>query len=845
VTSYEFDGQQRRNRVNFADGTYEKLSYRSDGLATLFEAWGYTQRQYTIAYTYGTSGSSAKRLLAEDATPEAGVYAGLWRKTFEYDELGRPTEATAESEDPHHVSRSFLTETLRTYDSLGHVLTDSQEIFSQNSSTDPWVSQFSATVLTGYDEMGSVIETQSSYGATSNSLRINRTYDELARVRTVTDTSTSSNLEVASYDWRGARGRVQTIHHPWNGTRTQYNDYDLRGRVGQIVTKWSAAGYIIAGREYGYEPSGAKKYELKRGPGSYELNDHVYTHDPLDRLAKFEQGEFDPTAASGQGAFVGSATAEILDMDGAGSIRRHTVPGVTNPFTNGTDSTNAYTPTLNSNGSGESQGSFDNVVVERDQRGNTITLGVMNLTYDVYGHVVGTMRPYVSPIVPTLEFRDAFNRRVYRDFNGEKRAFVYQGEELLQEIVLNPASGPVPVVRKEYFHGAGIDETVMQRVVSTAGAIANYAMHTDTMGTPYAATNASGTLSELYDIGPYGEYSATDVDGGGTFGNRIALAGMWYDSVTNLYYMRARHYSPFLKRFVSRDPLGVWGDVLARGCAYLYAACSPTLLLDPTGLSAKDIWNAVTSAAKDLFVKQAVKLATETAQYAASGEMQADIDQAHLALNAGSIAAEASIIGAPVAPILDAADGALSLIEGDTTGALLSVAGSIPILGNGANSAKLMRATDRIDDAADAAKGARATPSSGGGSSGGGGGSGAGGGDGSGGSGGGSGAGGGDGSGGSGGGSGGGGSGGSGSGSGGSPRYTDEQSALIKMAKDDKARGGVSTADADAYIDLSKEVGLRAHGPESHAGRPFGQHPHIHVGPVAHISVRVGSNAGP
>jgi RHS repeat-associated protein len=68
-------------------------------------------------------------------------------------------------------------------------------------------------------------------------------------------------------------------------------------------------------------------------------------------------------------------------------------------------------------------------------------------------------------------------------------------------------------------------------------------------------------------------------------------------------------------------------------------------------------------------------------------------------------------------------------------------------------------------------------------------------------------------------------------------RFTPEQDALIKLAKEAKRRG-VTPEEAQALRQWADEVGLPSRGPEAHPGRPYGQYPHIHIGPVDHIPVR-------
>jgi RHS repeat-associated protein len=67
-------------------------------------------------------------------------------------------------------------------------------------------------------------------------------------------------------------------------------------------------------------------------------------------------------------------------------------------------------------------------------------------------------------------------------------------------------------------------------------------------------------------------------------------------------------------------------------------------------------------------------------------------------------------------------------------------------------------------------------------------------------------------------------------------RFTEDQQALVALAKG-VARGGVSLDDAATLLEWAAECGLPGRGPEVHPGRPFGQFPHIHIGPINHIPV--------
>jgi hypothetical protein len=70
-------------------------------------------------------------------------------------------------------------------------------------------------------------------------------------------------------------------------------------------------------------------------------------------------------------------------------------------------------------------------------------------------------------------------------------------------------------------------------------------------------------------------------------------------------------------------------------------------------------------------------------------------------------------------------------------------------------------------------------------------------------------------------------------------RYTDEQDALIQLAKEVKRRGGVTLEDANTISDWTAQLEIPGHGPAIHPGRPGfpGNTLHINVGPVKHIPV--------
>jgi RHS repeat-associated protein len=102
-------------------------------------------------------------------------------------------------------------------------------------------------------------------------------------------------------------------------------------------------------------------------------------------------------------------------------------------------------------------------------------------------------------------------------------------------------------------------------------------------------TNSSvpPTVQETNDYGDYGEL----LDGtnlapktGSTIGNPYFFTGSRLDSETGLYYMRARYMEPRTGRFITRDPIGIWGDQANLGNGSTYVGNNPWTWTDPTGL---------------------------------------------------------------------------------------------------------------------------------------------------------------------------------------------------------------------------------------------------------------------
>ena len=189
-----------------------------------------------------------------------------------------------------------------------------------------------------------------------------------------------------------------------------------------------------------------------------------------------------------------------------------------------------------------------------DANGNLTAIGSSSLTWNARDQLIAT-----SDGGGTYAY-DPIGRRSSRTVSDASTTtpYIYDG--------MNPAV----VGGSQMLAGQGLDNVYAE---TSSGSPMSYL--SDALGSTLAVTDSSGAIAGSFTYSPYGATLQN-----GSAGASFQYTGRENDGDTNLYYYRARYYSPALNRFVSQDPIGLSGGVNV----YAYVHGNPISRVDPLGL---------------------------------------------------------------------------------------------------------------------------------------------------------------------------------------------------------------------------------------------------------------------
>ena len=610
VVSYEYDALGRRTATTDARGNRFTTEYDACGNVTkTIDADGnvITETAYnclnlpqtatdatgkTLTYTYNVLG---KVNTVTDALGNYQIYAYdvCGRNNMVTDDLGGISSATYDRlGNATKLQGPLGGATNYTYDDMGRLTAQSTtsggsieyqynelnlrkkitNARSQNISfvydANGRISSYTSpedVVSLAYDDNGNIIRTRNSQGD------ITRAFDALNRVTSCTDTDGKTigyeydsvgNLVKLTYPDNTAVNYAYDENHnlvrvtDWANRVTTYT-YDVNNRVvgvtkpdGSVTTtvydnkqrvtstvERTATGAVITGFEYTYDDL-SRIIEEKVLANSTKM---CYTYDSLSRVTARTVKKLSDNSV---------VSTETFNYDAAGNV------------TSAPDSSFQYD-------TNNRLISFNGNTVSYDLDGNMLSNGSLTCTYDSANRLVSA-----GGHTYTYNSEDVRIRNLCAE---EDTTYTYNTNAKLSMLLMKTTNGVVT----KYVYGKGlIGEEV-------SGAFKTY--HFDCRGSTIAITDASGNITDTFAYDTYGKLLTR------TGTNKVIFGYNGRDGVVTddngLIYMRARYYSPDMKRFINADIIpGKLSNAITLN-RFAYANGNPVSFVDPFGLSPNNRWD--------------------------------------------------------------------------------------------------------------------------------------------------------------------------------------------------------------------------------------------------------------
>jgi len=202
-------------------------------------------------------------------------------------------------------------------------------------------------------------------------------------------------------------------------------------------------------------------------------------------------------------------------------------------------------------------------VLDYDANGNLTTktcpTGTTIYTWDAQDRLIAITGPDLSAGFAY----DALGRRIERVVNGVTTGYLYDGVQAIAEFGDEDAA---------LLTGFTIDEALGRFAAS-----GDLTLLTDALGSVVTEAGEDGAVATRYGYSPYGE----TVESGRESASSTRYTGRESD-YSDIIYFRARYYMVSTKRFLSQDPLGLFGGELS---LYVPSHDDPLNFSDPSGMS--------------------------------------------------------------------------------------------------------------------------------------------------------------------------------------------------------------------------------------------------------------------
>ncbi len=482
--------------------------------------------------------------------------------TYTYDAMGRKTAETT----PSGSSVTYTYNALNVLSQLTNARGQTRTFTYDTAGRITGCVTPEGTVTYTYDANGNVLTVTDQNGT------VTREYDALNRVTKCTDTN--GKTVTYGYDWCG---NLSQIGYPSGYSMIYYYDschnmieamapmgqstyytYDENNRV--TLERTPDGGSI----SYAYDEKGRLLSTVDRLPNGAVLLHYEYTYDALGRLieekdlAKSQKVcyTYDRLDRLTEFKRINTATGERLWWD-------------TFPY--------------------DAAGNLSNVG-QCDQNNRLVYYSLGNVPYDADGNMLAIPRGGATPhtfaydsanrLISTMGCAYTYNAegnriRLQRTENGTDydTTYVYDTNAPLPRLLEKTTNGITTCYA--YGHGLLAEEK--------SGVLWQYKRyHFDRRGSTVALTQDM-TVTDTLTYNAYGRLLSHTGDSFVIFGYN-GRDGVITDA-NGLLYMRARYYSPVIRRFVNADI--IHGDIANSVTLnrYAYANGNPAMNVDPTGLS--------------------------------------------------------------------------------------------------------------------------------------------------------------------------------------------------------------------------------------------------------------------
>ena len=214
---------------------------------------------------------------------------------------------------------------------------------------------------------------------------------------------------------------------------------------------------------------------------------------------------------------------------------------------------------------------FNGYPLTYDADGQTLTDTSNTYTWDTRRHLTNSYQTSLGSGYGQGFVYDALGRRVQvtDEAAGTTAQYLYDG--------LNPVALTAGSAVTNLLTGLSIDEYFS--FTNSTGAAS---LLTDALGSTLALTDSTGAVFSTSVYEPFGRQP---VGIGHSPSSPLITIPFEFtgreDDDGTVYYYRARYYNTYLQRFLSQDPIGLWGGTAN---LYEYAFNAPTMFIDPFGL---------------------------------------------------------------------------------------------------------------------------------------------------------------------------------------------------------------------------------------------------------------------